>query len=158
MKTVRNTKLFRELQSKTEWETLFNVVNVPEDGPIGSSSTDVVLKDDSIPILYGGLDHIEETPKGIYFIDTGVSSGGKVFDNSFVVREELNYDFRIGENLEKPGCLPDSLPEAFRIAKAAGYPNLRKKMISQLSACDWYTGYTICHNAFSFTIHAELNR
>ena len=75
MKTIRNTKLFSELENKPEWETLFD-----ESGFIK----------ETIPVLAGGLDHIEVKRKGIYFYDIGMSSAGYIKDNSFVVRPELH--------------------------------------------------------------------
>lgn len=73
MKTIRNSALFAELKQKPEWKTLFS-------GP----SYDPELKDNRIPGLTGGLDHIDVKKKGVYFHDIG-SNGG---DNSFVIRPE----------------------------------------------------------------------
>jgi len=73
MKTVRDKKLFEELKKNPKWETLFQ-----EEG---------TLKNPYIPILWGGLDHIEITPKGIYFFDIGATFDGITRDNSFVVKD-----------------------------------------------------------------------
>uniref|UniRef100_A0A6M3XP27 Uncharacterized protein n=1 Tax=viral metagenome TaxID=1070528 RepID=A0A6M3XP27_9ZZZZ len=77
MKTIRNTKLFNELKKNPEWSTLFTTGNYPES------------KDDDIPVLAGGLDHIDVKESGVYFHDIGMSSGGRILDNSFVIRPEL---------------------------------------------------------------------
>ena len=69
METIRNQKLFEELKKAPKWETLF-------DG--------FYLKDQRIPVLLGGLDHIEVKPRGVYFFDIGMN--GKT--NSFVIRPE----------------------------------------------------------------------
>ena len=68
---IRDTKLFNELKEKPEWNTLFDGTN---------------LKGVGIPILSGGLDHIDVKPKGIYFYDIGCNNK----DNSFVIRPEFN--------------------------------------------------------------------
>lgn len=72
MKEIRNTKLFLELQENPTWDTLWDVTypEYPE------------LKDRRIPEFFGGLDHIDVKPKGVYFYDVGCN--GK--DNSFVIR------------------------------------------------------------------------
>ena len=70
MKTIRNTKLFNELKKSPQWETLF---------------IEYEIKNQGIPVFFGGLDHIDVKPKGIYFHDIGCN--GK--DNSFVIRPEL---------------------------------------------------------------------
>ena len=70
MKAIRNTKLFNNLKKHPEWDTLF---------------LDDNLKDSEIPILAGGLDHIDIRPDGIYFHDIGSNNR----DNSFVIRREL---------------------------------------------------------------------
>jgi hypothetical protein len=75
MKTIRNTKLFNEIKDLTGtdtevWETLFD--------------EDFCLKDNFIPTLHGGLDHVDRKKTGIYFHDIGCN--GK--DNSFVIRPE----------------------------------------------------------------------
>ena len=80
MKTIRDTKLFRELQEKPEWKTLFTEEKYPE------------LKNPEIPTLAGGLDHIDVKPGGFYFYDIGSSRGGKLVDNSFVIRKETKKD------------------------------------------------------------------
>ena len=71
-KMIRNTKLFEELQEKPEWETLF-------------ADKKGTLKDQRIPILTGGLDHIEKNDYGIYFYDIGTTIGycNTFIDNSF---------------------------------------------------------------------------
>lgn len=74
MKTIRNTKLFNELVDKPEAITLYDI--------IGSRW---VKKDCGIPILLGGLDHIEITRHGIYFFDRGRNNKY----NDFVIRAEL---------------------------------------------------------------------
>ena len=74
---IGNTKLFNELQENPEWDTLF-------------ADKEGTLKDKRIPILAGGLDHIERTDWGIYFYDIGMTKGpcNRYFDNSFgIVRE-----------------------------------------------------------------------
>ena len=78
MKTIRNTELFNEINDLTEtedqaWDTLF------------TDSKDPELKDNRIPTLTGGLDHIDRKEKGIYFHDIGVN----LKDNSFVIRPEI---------------------------------------------------------------------
>lgn len=76
-KMISNTKLFNELQKKPEWETLF-------------ADKEGTLKDNRIPILAGGLDHIERNDYAIYFHDKGITRGyfNEYFDNSFgIVRE-----------------------------------------------------------------------
>ena len=75
MITIRNTKLFRELQEKPEWETLFRY---PVDGITPE------MKDYEIPNLAGGLDYIEVKSGGIYFHDIGCNNR----NNSFVIRME----------------------------------------------------------------------
>lgn len=75
-KMIMNTKLFKELQEKPEWETLF-------------SDKEGTLKDKRIPILAGGLDHIERNDWEIYFYDRGIIRGTEYIDNSFgIVRGE----------------------------------------------------------------------
>jgi hypothetical protein len=74
MKTIRNQKLFQELQNKPQWGTLF-------EGP----PWDPQPKEPTIPCFFGGLDHIRVTRNGIYFYDRG--SNGR--DNSFVIRPLL---------------------------------------------------------------------
>ncbi|MBA7538495.1 hypothetical protein ES705_30771 [subsurface metagenome] len=74
---IGNTKLFNELQENPKWETLFK----DDQG---------TLKDKHIPILAGGLDHIERNDWGIYFYDIGTTKGhyNRIIDNSFgIVRE-----------------------------------------------------------------------
>ena len=68
MKKIRDPKLFKEL-SKSEdlWKCLFD--------------SDGRLKNNEIPYLKGGLDHIETKKKGYYFHDIG--SNGKT--NSFAI-------------------------------------------------------------------------
>ena len=74
MKIIRNTELFNDLVINPSWKNLFTAAeDVPE------------LKDYSIPVLKGGLDHIKIQKKGIYFLDRGCNG----LDNSFVVRPEL---------------------------------------------------------------------
>lgn len=88
MKTIRNSKLFHELQKNPEWETLFQ-------------NNEGTLKDNLIPILFGGLDHIEMRKNGVYFIDIGCN--GK--DNSFVIRPESRENKggkRMGETKTNP--------------------------------------------------------
>lgn len=70
MITVRNTQLFNELKKSPKWNTLFDGTN---------------LKAGGIPVLAGGLDHIEIKQKGIYFHDIGRNG----HDNSFVIRSEV---------------------------------------------------------------------
>jgi len=81
MITIRNTKLFNELKKKPEWETLFSYREVPG-YPL---SREPKIKDNEIPWLAGGLDHIDVKKRGVYFHDIG--SGNR--DNSFVIRPEL---------------------------------------------------------------------
>jgi len=73
-KMIGNTKLFEELQEKPEWETLF-------------ADKKGTLKDQRIPILAGGLDHIEKNDWGIYFYDIGTTIGhyNRFIDNSFAI-------------------------------------------------------------------------
>jgi len=80
MKTIRNTKLFNDLKENPTWDTLFNFREVP--GYPGSKEP--TIKDCEIPILSGGLDHIDVKEKGIYFHDIGSNDR----DNSFVIRKE----------------------------------------------------------------------
>ncbi len=82
MIVIRNTKLFQELKEVAReggdlWKALWREgKGCPE------------LKDPRIPFLAGGLDHIDIKPRGIYFHDIGVSVGGTIRDNSFVIRPE----------------------------------------------------------------------
>jgi len=86
MIVIRNTKLFRELKKNPEWKTLFKGVQYPEP------------KDMDIPTFAGGLDHIDVKPKGIYFHDIGCSRGGRIIDNSFVIRPELKNGWIMGKD------------------------------------------------------------
>jgi len=79
MKTIRNNQLFEELQAAPRdndalWGVLFGG---PDEGPY--------CKDPEIPVLTGGLDHVEVTKTGVYFHDIGCNGE----DNSFVIRREL---------------------------------------------------------------------
>jgi len=79
MKTIRNTELFEELQaaprdSDALWAALFS-------GPVWEG----YCRDPEIPVLAGGLDHVEVTKTGVYYYDVG--NNGE--DNSFVIRREL---------------------------------------------------------------------
>ena len=71
-KMIGNTKLFEELQEKPDWKTLF-------------ADKKGTSKDERIPILAGGLDHIEKNDYGIYFYDIGTTIGHyhRFTDNSF---------------------------------------------------------------------------
>lgn len=75
MIVVKNTKLFQDLKKNPQWDTLF-------------SDDKGTLKDSQIPILYGGLDHIEVTKNRICFYDIGTSINEKICDNSFVVKKQ----------------------------------------------------------------------
>lgn len=71
MKTIKNTKLFNELKKIPKWDTLFKKNCEP--------------KDYEMPILQGGLDHIEVKKKGVYFYDRGCNGRS----NDFVIRPDL---------------------------------------------------------------------
>jgi len=73
VKIIKNTKLFKELKKNLEWAVLFK----DDKG---------TLKDSGIPVLAGGLDHIESNESGVYFFDSGVSRSGHVVDNSFGIK------------------------------------------------------------------------
>ena len=75
MEIIKNTKLFKELRKSPEWAVLFK----DDKG---------TLKDSRIPVLAGGLDHIESNERGVYFFDVGTSQSGHIYDNSFgIIRE-----------------------------------------------------------------------
>jgi len=80
MKTIRNNQLFEELQTASrDDDTLWGVLfEESEDGPY--------CRDPEIPVLAGGLDHVEVTKNGVYYYDIGCNGE----DNSFVVRRELS--------------------------------------------------------------------
>lgn len=72
MKTIRNSELFEKIANAEDvWNALFK----DDEG---------TLEDDDIPVFFGGLDHIDVKPKGVYFHDMGSNEK----DNSFVVRRE----------------------------------------------------------------------
>ncbi len=56
MEIIKNTKLFKELKKNLEWAVLFK----DDKG---------TLKDSGIPVLSGGLDHIESNESGVYFFN-----------------------------------------------------------------------------------------
>ena len=65
MKIIKNPKLFNELK-KIAWLSNFDNGKIWE----GLFKDDVgTLKDERIPILSEGLDHIVLTPKSVRFID-----------------------------------------------------------------------------------------
>jgi hypothetical protein len=65
MITIYDDKLYEELKKNFSWDTLFD--------------DDYNLKNPSIPILAGGLDHISKTKKYFTFHDIGCNGR----DNSF---------------------------------------------------------------------------
>lgn len=102
MKTIRDTKLFKDLiETDYPWRTLF----LPEDQG--------EFRNSEIPNLLGGIDHIEYKKKGVYFHDIGCNNR----DNSFVIRPELEQqglEYAITykqEGTEKPYFLYDSEKE-----------------------------------------------
>jgi hypothetical protein len=80
MKTlVKDQKLFNELKNAEQtseklWNTLFD--------------NNFNLKNSQIPILNGGLDHVEIKNTSYTFHDVGVSRGGKTLDNTFKIMGE----------------------------------------------------------------------
>ncbi len=77
MQTLRDDKLFAELQANPEWETLWTV------GEDGHSPITKIW----IPTLMGGLDHITVTKKYVTFHDIGCNG--------------RDHSFRIGSRI---GC------------------------------------------------------
>ncbi len=75
MKVIIDRELYSELikeqSEQSTWNALFNEYSD--------------LKNCEIPILSGGLDHIEKNEYGVYFRDIGCNRR----DNSFVIRPSI---------------------------------------------------------------------
>lgn len=127
MKTIRNTKLFLELQEKPDWKTLWSY-----------NGTTPILKDDNIPYLLGGIDHIEVKPRGVYFYDRGNNN----VSNNFVIRPELIKKHRITpkEIIELVRKLPDVENHIFECGD--------KKFITQEWLCGSFTGCAFMGDTF----------
>ena len=77
MTTLRNDKLFSELQASPQWETLWT----DRDGHYPTTKI-------WIPTLRGGLDRITVTKKYVTFHDIGCNGLG----NSFRIGKEVSND------------------------------------------------------------------
>jgi hypothetical protein len=79
MITIYDDKLYEELKKNFSWDTLFD--------------DDYNLKNPSIPILAGGLDHISKTKKFFVFHDIGCNGR----DNSFRIGRNDKHNNKIKE-------------------------------------------------------------
>jgi len=74
---VKNPKLYQKIvKADDKWRALF-------------ADDEGTLEDDRIPLLEGGLDHIEEKADRIIFVDIGLSKNdGRYVDSTFAVINE----------------------------------------------------------------------
>lgn len=86
MKIIRNNYIFARLMAVSELDTR-NDIEFRLWKCLFDDNGDIL--DDDIPVLAGGLDRIIVTPNQIAFHDIGSNVGGKLKDNSFIIRRKL---------------------------------------------------------------------
>ena len=87
MKVIKNNRIFDRLMAINELD-IREDVNIRLWKCLFDNNGDIL--DNNIPVLSGGLDSIKVTKNQVCFHDIGSSVGGKLRDNSFIIRRSLN--------------------------------------------------------------------
>lgn len=86
MKVIKNNRIFDRLMSTYELD-IREDIDIRLWNCLFDNNGDIL--DNNIPVLSGGLDRIVVDDNQVTFHDIGSSVGGKLRDNSFIIRRNL---------------------------------------------------------------------